>query len=106
MLSPFSKTIGRLGFLVRSVLLLALFFTAVLLLVPENDAAHTTEYWEFLGAISAVCLIVVWLFYAVVPRCRDIALPWWSALGMLLPILNMIFALFLLIKKAETTGDR
>ena len=106
MLSPFSRTIGRLGFLARSVLLLVLFFTAVLLLVPEHDTAHTTEFWESLGTIAAVGLIAVWLIYAVIPRCRDIALPWWSAFGMLVPILNLGFALFLLFKKAESAGER
>ena len=89
----------------RSILLLVLFFTGILLFVPAHDTDHTTEYWESLVTIAAFGLLAVWLLYAVIPRCRDIALPWWSALGMLLPFLNLLFTLLLLFKKKESEGE-
>lgn len=106
MISPLSKKIGRIAFLVRCVLVVALTFAAILFLVPETDTSHTTEYWESLGTVFGIGICLAWIGYAVIPRCRDIGLPWWCSFGMLLPILNLLFVLVLLVKKAEPEEGR
>ncbi len=82
-------------------------FFAILLLVPDHDTTHTTEYWERAGVIAALGIYAVWFAYAVIPRCRDIGLPWFAAFGMLIPLLNLIFfgALVIMRKSPEEVNS-
>ena len=101
----FPTRITRPGFLLRSVIALALDLLAshFMYLLPLS---LTVEGWVRLIYGISSTLIVVWLFTAVIPRCRDMGFSAWASCMLFVPIANIVFFLMLFTKKGAAIAPK
>ena len=95
----FPTRIARLPFLSLSIAAVALDMLATHFsyLLPLS---LSLDGWVILSYSLSLVLFVIWMFAAVVPRCRDAGFSPWRSCALFLPIWNVIFLVLLFVMKS------
>jgi len=100
----FLSRASRSVFLLYSILAIALDMLShhLVFLLPLD---LTAEGWAWLlNGISCIW-VVIWLFVAVVPRCRDMGFSSWTSCVLFLPVANIVFFVMLVAKKSAVPNS-
>ena len=94
---------SRSVFLFHSILAIALDMLShhLIFLLPLN---LTAESWAWLLNGLTCAWAVIWLFAAVVPRCRDMGFSSWTSCVLFLPVANIVFFVMLFVKKSAVAN--
>jgi len=89
----FPRRIARVSYLCRTFLVIL--GLGVLASLQKSDSSSEADQFSGVLAVPVLSLFAYWLFFIVLPRCRDLAMSGWCVLLVLVPGVGVFFGGYL-----------
>jgi hypothetical protein len=89
----FPRRIARVSYLCRTILVML--GIGLLASFQKSDSSSEADHFSGVLVVPLLCLTTYWLFFIILPRCRDLAMSGWFTLLVLVPGVGLYFCGYL-----------